>query len=297
MEIKHRELKHEYMLINEKSIEEPDITIECEFGDEIIEGRLLTLGHHVVEYMNKPSCCKQLFELLEKNNWRLPENIKQDKYTIGINNPDLDTVLTIFLLENLDWVKNVMEDITGRIYLRDFVTFADNMDNNGVHTIRYCASYDISAGMVVAYINWLLNQDSSIDYKEQIKNGLNFIYKMFNDNEVVRQYLLHEKNRIDEIMKNHISDNRYGRLFKSAVFCNAEYLGFDFIVNFNPIYKSVTLSFKDSGKRFNAKKIMQDIFGEKAGGHLGIAGTPKNEKFDVKDAFLVFVYVTSLYCC
>jgi hypothetical protein len=64
----------------------------------------------------------------------------------------------------------------------------------------------------------------------------------------------------------------------------------DAVLALNTTTGSITLSFEDGGKRFNAREIVQSIWTERdmdgnflAGGHPGIAGSPRGEFLTHKD--------------
>ena len=57
------------------------------------------------------------------------------------------------------------------------------------------------------------------------------------------------------------------------------------IVGYNSQYKTITLSFEaGEGQPMSAVKIMQDQYGPKAGGHHGIAGSPRDGGYTLDDA-------------
>ena len=47
--------------------------------------------------------------------------------------------------------------------------------------------------------------------------------------------------------------------------------------------KSITVSFADRGKKISAKEIVQELWGNEAGGHPGIAGSPRGQEMTEKD--------------
>ena len=57
---------------------------------------------------------------------------------------------------------------------------------------------------------------------------------------------------------------------------------YDAIIGHNEETGAITLSFERSGLG-NAREIMQSIFGPEAGGHAGIAGSPRGVVFVLKD--------------
>ena len=54
-------------------------------------------------------------------------------------------------------------------------------------------------------------------------------------------------------------------------------------MNLNPTVGSITLSFEDGGEKFNAAVIMREFFGPEAGGHAGIAGSPRGVVYNMDD--------------
>lgn len=68
----------------------------------------------------------------------------------------------------------------------------------------------------------------------------------------------------------------------------------DAVVGYNTKTKAITLSFeKGKNSRFSACEIMQEIFGELAGGHHGIAGTPRDKEYSINDAAMLARVVVS----
>jgi len=78
-------------------------------------------------------------------------------------------------------------------------------------------------------------------------------------------------------------------LRQSDQFVNGFYHRSDVVLALNPEHGSLTLSFNDDSG--NAADLMKAFFGPEAGGHAGIAGTPREKKYTTDDLtdFATFV--------
>jgi hypothetical protein len=56
------------------------------------------------------------------------------------------------------------------------------------------------------------------------------------------------------------------------------------VIAFNEKTEAITLSFADPIEGFSAAEIMKEFFGDGAGGHAGIAGTPRDRDYSFADA-------------
>jgi hypothetical protein len=58
----------------------------------------------------------------------------------------------------------------------------------------------------------------------------------------------------------------------------------DWVVAYNPADTSVTISMRETIPGFSCIELVQTLWGPLAGGHVGIAGSPRNRKMCLKDA-------------
>lgn len=123
---------------------------------------------------------------------------------------------------------------------------------------------------IETYINEAI-QDYIIVYGKTKKEALKALKDSINDS--IKD--------LEKLLERVFSTNR--------VFCGGSYYSpkqkkiIPAIVSYNENFKAVTLSFEDGGKKYNAVKIMQELFGEGAGGKAGIAGTPRGIEFTFGD--------------
>lgn len=59
--------------------------------------------------------------------------------------------------------------------------------------------------------------------------------------------------------------------------------------------KAISISMADDGEEFSAKKIVQELWGNEAGGYEGIATSPRGQKMTVKDLKKTAYYVNNMY--
>ena len=86
-------------------------------------------------------------------------------------------------------------------------------------------------------------------------------------------------------------ENDNVRVFNSpdGVFCSAAYYSekkckvIPSTVTRNGKFKSITVAMADGGKRVSAKELVQELWGIEAGGHPGIAGSPRGQEMTEKD--------------
>lgn len=95
----------------------------------------------------------------------------------------------------------------------------------------------------------------------------------------------------EKIEKCLVFENDNVRVFNSpeGVFCSAAYYSekqgkvIPSTVTRNGKFKSITVAMADGGKKVSAKELVQELWGNEAGGHLGIAGSPRGREMTEKD--------------
>ena len=61
------------------------------------------------------------------------------------------------------------------------------------------------------------------------------------------------------------------------------------------LIKVISISMADDGEEFSAKKLVQELWGNEAGGYEGIAASPRGQKMTVKDLQKAAYYVNNIY--
>jgi len=92
-----------------------------------------------------------------------------------------------------------------------------------------------------------------------------------------------------------VYESPYVRAFVTdGVFCSAGYYSpkqkqvIPAVVVYNKNYNSVSVSFEDGGARFDASAIVKGLWGDMAGGHAGIAGSPRGWPLSPDEAYAEF---------
>ena len=96
------------------------------------------------------------------------------------------------------------------------------------------------------------------------------------------------KKKIEECL---VFENDNVRVFNSphGVFCSAAYYSqkqdkvIPCTVTRDGKLKCIIIAMSDGGKKISAKELVQELWGNEAGGHLGIAGSPRGQEMTEKD--------------
>ena len=253
----------------------PTASVEAEYGENVIEGEDVTLAHHTKAYEGNPAPC---------NTPNVP--VLPDGSTIVISHIDLDTLGGIAAL-----LGRKKED-------SDFWKAAEFIDLNGFHHLHEVS--ESAREQYLAYQAWAESHRSPrvqeiTDVTATVLEHLDVIDRAL-DREPA---LIEEGIRWDEEMKDKtekclVYEDQYIRVFNSpeGTFCNASYYSPNLkkvipsIVSFNGVRQAVTLSFEDQGKQLQlqARSIVQELWGPEAGGHAGIAGSPRGVPMTFEDA-------------
>jgi hypothetical protein len=66
------------------------------------------------------------------------------------------------------------------------------------------------------------------------------------------------------------------------------------VVTFNTKFKSVTVSIADPQPGFSCREFVQKLWGPEAGGHDGIAGSPRGREMTLDDAKTAFTKLSQI---
>jgi len=263
----------------------PHVTVEAEYGDTVVEGSLLTLAHHGPRSGNDAPCIADVPERV------LPPGDS----IIGISHVDLDTVGGISRV--------IGAAITGGASDDAFWGLAAFVDVNGPHRIMEAGTSLAEVDLIYSYWAWAKDhrvfapRDGSVaDVTEQVMEHIEMLGNLLNYGTTEDRNALIDAGmsfRAEEAVLNR--DSLHGivttpkgkvALRSAPAFTNHLYTSIDGIVcdavlALKEDVKSLTLSF--SGDQGNACEIMQEVFGPEAGGHAGIAGTPRDKEYTFDD--------------
>lgn len=260
----------------------PSASVEAEYGDKVIEGELITLAHHIHKYINNPAPCNTHVEALSDNS------------TIVVSHIDLDTIGGCLALMGIKKEDN------------EFWKAVEFIDLNGPHHI-----HELSEELQSKFnAYWAYNSKNIQDRTTEIKDVTDCIIAygdiidriIENDRELLEEGRKWEQGK-EVVEKCLVAENEYVRVFNSSegVFCSASYYSPNMnkvipaTVVLNGKYKSVTVAFADGGKQISAKDLVQELWGPLAGGHPGIAGSPRGQEMKSEDAYKAAVRVIEKY--
>lgn len=251
-----------------------EATVEAEYGDECLEGTMVTLAQHGPRSGNPAPC----------NTPDVPE--LPPFATVVVSHIDLDTLGGIYALQ-------------GRKPEDDrFWEAAEMIDVKGVHHIHELDK-DIQDKLnaYYAYNDGQPRQryTEAIDVTKQIDDTYNVVNAIVDINDPEHDKLITAgkewaQTREKEVEDQLVYENKDVRVFDTnGIFCAASYFSPNqnticpATVTYNEKFKSITLAFEDGGKQLNAKEIVQEFWGPEAGGREGIAGSPRNVEMTKND--------------
>lgn len=295
-------------------------TVEAEYGDDVVAGSTpaLTLAHHGSRKENPNPCLRDNIPGGSLNMSTRPNDPAHDLFVpieaIGLSHIDLDALGGTAALMGK---KPAHES---------FWRLAAHIDSNGPHRAADFPLWDDQADNVplkaqyYAYCAWAREKenqywppkDGSVeDVTERIERAIAVLDEILNGAE--DGTLLHVGQRFQslwiakgiEFEKKLAEDEsrcllEAGRIrvFAGDVFCSAFYRNADgtvadATVSYGTKSGAITLAFEDGGKKHNATEIMQMLFGSEAGGHAGIAGSPRGKRMDFGDLAATVLKVRS----
>lgn len=262
----------------------PEATVEAEYGDDVIEGAIITLAHHAEKYKkNNAPCNTDYVPLL------------QDNSTIVVSHLDLDTIGGIAAL--------IGRKIQDSIFWKD----AEFIDLNGQHNL-----FQLDENSREKYIAYKAYQEKNkmprmteiTDVTEKALEYLDILDKIMDGDkqliEIGKEWDRLVKEEIEECL---IFENDNIRVFDSpkGVFCSASYYSekqqkvIPSTITLNGKFKAITLAMADGGKEISAKEMVQKLWGSEAGGHAGIAGSPRGKEMTKEDLKEISSFVNLEY--
>ncbi len=266
-----------------------DITIEAEYGDYCVEGSLYTAAHHGSRSINPAPC-------IDKN---IP--VKFDA-TVLVSHLDLDT---------LGGIARILGHST--VYYEFFWELAAYVDINGPHRIMQSKHAD-PTNVARMYAWWAWSQANRSPRRDNTKihnvtgevmNSLEALLKILaGDDEMLeagRKFMEAEETlEKDSFITSMRLNTRHDIIVRNSdAFVNHLYTSsgktHDLVLAYNSKTKAITLSKENSYMSLNCCEIMQAVFGPLAGGHAGIAGSPRGVEFTPSQMNDVLEYIDHLY--
>ena len=247
-----------------------EATVEAEYGDVTVEGRLYTLAHHGAN-AGKPCPC------IDDNVYPLPKGS-----SILISHIDLDTLggvrkllpmkykydgqgTRLFAAEKNDfWIAVSQLDILGYHHLwrypQEIITGINLFKSRTEKLARRFEKLTEVTELIEEYL-----QKITYEYftPEEIKNAENWAAEQEG-----KSALVHESRAVRGFSTEMttLSSAYYSPTFTTIAHAT---------VVKNTKHNSITIAFEDGGRRHNAATIAKSLWGDQAGGRAGIAGSPR----------------------
>lgn len=241
-------------------------SVEAEYGDEVVCGRLVTLAHHGPRCNNPAPCVAQVGKI-------------DGGGTILVSHIDLDCLGGIMALMGIKpaapdfWEGAAFVDVMGPHHIQELPKAVQDMLN---------AYYAFTEAHRSERVNTI------VDITEAIEPHMSTIVCICGDDTPAKAALLRKgeewRDRITQAVENClVHENRNVRAFKTpGVFCAGAYYSPSIgavakaTVTLNSKFGAITVAFEDGGRAHSAKALVQSLWGKEAGGRDGIAGSPRN---------------------
>jgi hypothetical protein len=247
-------------------------SVEAEFGDVCVPGSVITLAHHGSRSANPAPCAA-------------PNGVGDGVEAVGLSHLDLDALGGCLAL------------LGRKPEVSSFWELAEFVDVRGPHRLTEAGASESDLARLHAFWAWSADhrvmppRDGSVaDVTADVEAAGEALGRILGGDadllaagaafkaagealneaslvEAVGGVLL----RQHEGFVNHLYTSPAGEVAKA-------------VVGFNPATGSVTVSFADAPPAGGAVKIVQELWGPLAGGHAGIAGSPRGEHLTLDDA-------------
>jgi hypothetical protein len=267
----------------------PDVTVEAEYGDVVVMGRLLTMAHHGPR-AGQPAPCSY------------PNNCAPGAETVGLSHVDLDTVA------------GCLAALGRKPEAPSFWALAEFVDLNGAHKLAQAGASKDDLRRLHAY--WAFSQKSRVfaprdgsvaDVTDAIRDHLEAVETLLGPETTYQAALLAagdkfaaDESALDLVSFRKVSPCGSVMLRVSGPFVNHLYAipgdrgkTVKAIVTHNPSTEglsggAITLSLADPIPGVSCGEILKGLFGPEAGGHAGIGGSPRGKPLPLSEAERVF---------
>lgn len=258
----------------------PEVTVEAEWGKYALEGSIYGLNHHG-DFSYNPAPC----------NWKLSPI---EEGTIVCSHIDLDTIGGILAVmgekpkDERFWKAAEYIDVNGPQHIYELPQKVQNQLNAIDAWENWKAKKREEEGYTPSQENVVNIKDVVLDWKEALDVVCNEKHPR---HEEFLQYGQDQEAKMREQVncKLLLDDGNIRAFITDGVFCAGSYYSETFgmsekaTITYNTKHHSISLAFFDGGEQWSAKEIMQDLFGPEAGGHDGIAGSPRDWDMTLSD--------------
>ncbi len=267
-----------------QSVNDVSVSIEAEYGDVTVKGSRYTAAHHGSNAANPCPCVDTEIPAVAGGE------------TILVSHIDLDTLGGV--ARAMGWCLGMR---------RSFWELAEFVDINGPHKLAQSGASEEDKAALHAYWAWSQNSrgprresDQIHDVTVEVQTHLDAVEKILGgDAELIAAgeefklagEALNEESFVESCQGVIV---RVGPAFTNHMYTTPSGEVCEAVVALNTKSGSITLSFAEKDDPRNACKIMQAVFGPEAGGHKGIAGSPRGVRQGVGPLEDVFRNVRGL---
>jgi hypothetical protein len=276
-----------------------DATVEAEYGEECVEGRLATLAHHGPRSSNPPPC----------DNHNVP--ILSEGSSVGLSHLDLDS------LGGLLRLAGYVADKATAPFEWGFWKLAGMVDVSGPHRLNQLIKELVQSEnlpgnygtgwseMLHAY--WAWSQEnrlfpprdgSALDVTGRVLESAKVLFRILDGDEGLleagRKFAQAER-ELNESSLIRYHNTESGHLVivrRASAFTNHLYTApwgtvASVVISYRDDFKNITVSKENDEVPVNCRDLVQSVWGPEAGGHDGIAGSPRGKEMnpaeDLKD--------------
>lgn len=271
------------------------VTIEAEYGDEVVEGTALTMAHHGPRAGQKAPCAYE-------------NGCVEEVDAVGLSHLDLDA---------LGGCLAVLNKKSGPT---SFWRLAEYVDLNGAHQIQK-AVWSVGAtiaDLTALFAWWAWNRENrflpprdgvSEDVTAAITRDGAVLLRILEGDQgllsagkkfAAKEAVLNIESLVCAVTCSggQILLLRAAGTFVNHLYATPEGVAADAIVGLNLTTGAVTLSFPNDASRppgWDARALVQEIWGPRAGGHANIAGSPRDLGLTQGDAELLLALLQDKY--
>lgn len=257
------------------------VTVEAEYGSVVVKGSVETRAHHVPEYAHLPSPCQY-------GNDEAPRDVE----VIGLSHMDLDSAAGALAVLGLKPVASSFWGLAGFVDVRGphriGETAAKLDDLEALHAFwawsndnRFDVPRDGSVVDCTEYVMRVRGILLDIFGELRAKPGGGSLIQAGRDAQAAQA----ELNRASFLDENGGVILRSSGEFVNHLYATPDGKAARAVVAFNPEKGTVTVSLADaSAEDVNCREFVQRLWGPLAGGHAGIAGSPRELQMLMADA-------------
>jgi hypothetical protein len=270
----------------------PQITVEAEYGDRLVRGTCITLAHHGPRSDNPAPC---VAEVGGGGNARAAADT--DNPTIGLSHVDLDTLGGLIRIaeavdyeemysfgDALFWQSAAFVDVNGPHWLPEMQRGMDPDDAARINRWMHAWWGWIDKNP------WYPNRDGTpTDCKVWVYEALDALEAIFGEcPEMMKQGEAHREAEAKTNAESFVEVDQGVVVRVAPTFVNHLYALPDggcakMVVAFNTLKGDITVSRDNDNIPVNCRELVQALWGSEAGGHDGIAGSPRDTRLCLMD--------------